>query len=70
MRIGLTEVARDIIVAALLTNCLTLLQGSQSHTFFSGGEDGEPYVLEMPTIEKYFGVEEFDGNEDNEDAED
>lgn len=56
LRIQLNDVGVDIIVAALLTNCLTLLQGNQTRHFFSSTED--PFLLDMPSLESYFDMPE------------
>ena len=55
MKIMLFPVARDVVVAAILTNCLSLLQGNQTHLYFQDSVNN-PYLLDMPTIEDYFGL--------------
>lgn len=56
LQIQLKPVARDITVAVILTNALSLLQGNQTHTVFRNDEN--PFLLEMPTLENYFGCVE------------
>ena len=55
LKIGLGHVAIDIVVAMLLTNALTLVQGSQVHGYFTKSLDS-PAELTMPAIEDYFEV--------------
>jgi hypothetical protein len=55
MKIGLGHVSVDVHVAFILTNALTLLQGSQVHTYFADSVN-DPGGLEMPTAESYFGA--------------
>lgn len=52
LKIQLIPVARDVTVAVILTNALSLLQGNQTHAVFRNDED--PFLLEMPTLENYF----------------
>ena len=51
--VGLTPIARNTIVAVILTNALTILNGSQVHSFFSL-HDENPYGLEIVSLEDYF----------------
>jgi hypothetical protein len=48
----LSAVGRDVVVAALLTNCLTLVQGGQTLAFFRDPDN--PGALEMPSLQAYF----------------
>jgi hypothetical protein len=57
MKIGLGHVSIDVHVAFILTNALTLLQGSQVHAYFSDAAN-DPGGLTMPTLESYFGAQE------------
>lgn len=52
MKLELFPVAQEIVVAALLTNCLTILHGHQAQTFFASTD--YPFLLQMPTLEEYF----------------
>jgi hypothetical protein len=53
MKVQLSPVAQDIVIAALLTNCHTLLRGCQTHLYFQDA-DNNPLLLEMPTLSSYF----------------
>lgn len=55
MKVGLGHVAIDVKVAFILTNALTLLQGSQVHVYFSDNTNF-PASLNMPSIESYFEI--------------
>lgn len=52
MQLQLSTVRVDIIVAALLTNCLTILHGGQVSNYFQ--DENNPYNLQIPTLESYF----------------
>ena len=52
LRVGIAPVAIEIIVAAFLTNCLSLLQGGQTHSYFSDPTNA-PFLLNLPTLESY-----------------
>lgn len=53
MKILVGSIAIDVIVAAVLTNALTILHSNQSHVYFSDAENN-PFSLEMPSLEEYF----------------
>jgi hypothetical protein len=48
----MSAIDQDITVAALLANCLTIENGSQTQLFFQ--DPMEPFRLETPTLEDYF----------------
>jgi hypothetical protein len=52
LRVEVAPVAIEIIVAAFLTNCLSLLQGGQTHSFFSDPSNC-PFLLDLPSLESY-----------------
>jgi hypothetical protein len=51
-KIQMSAVGRDVIVAALLTNCLVLLHGSQTREFFA--DPLNACSLQMPSLQAYF----------------
>lgn len=51
--VQLTAVGQYVMVAAILTNALTLLNGSVNSSTYSDS-DANPFGLEMPTLENYF----------------
>ena len=51
-KLQVRDVKRDVIIAALLTNALTILNCGQNIQFFTPTDD--PFALLMPSLENYF----------------
>jgi hypothetical protein len=55
LSIQMSAVGQYCMVAGILTNALTLCNGSQTLSYFNNSEQ-DPFSLEMPTLEYYFGM--------------
>jgi hypothetical protein len=55
LKVQLAAVGQHIVVAAILTNALTLCNAGQVSSYFNDSGTN-PFLLEMPTVEDWFQI--------------